>query len=144
MGAHGRSTSALTGQQLKAAMLVAETGNQREAARRLKIPQRTVSSWAQTPAWSDHMRRLSQTGVEAAIETIRASTSEAAQVIAGIMRDPEEDSRVRLAAATALLDRVKEIGSHVHQHIDTGLTDAELEAELRAIADRARTDTRGG
>jgi nicotinate-nucleotide pyrophosphorylase len=81
---------------------------------------------------------MSRTGVEAAIEKLRESVSGAVDVLVEVMNDSEASPADRTRAATAILDRVREIGTHVHQHVDTALPDADIERELTAIAERAR------
>jgi hypothetical protein len=134
----------LSGQQLDAVRIVVRTGNQREAARGVGVSEHAIREWTKLPAWKAHVERMSRTGVEAAIEKLRESVSGAVDVLVEVMNDDEASPADRTRAATAILDRVREIGTHVHQHVDNAPPDVDIERELTDIAERARVRALAG
>lgn len=110
---------ALTSPQIEAARLVFEGCSQREAARRIDVPEATLRRWTQKPNWQVYLDELrtaaSQTGIKAAVATLAKASSKAARVMVELMDDDKPE--VRRAAAADVLGRCG-IGEHLFNHDD--------------------------
>jgi len=115
-----------------------------EAAKRVEVHPSTVSKWSNKAELDKAVNFLLREPIKAAVEILENVSAEAAQVIADTLR-VKHDNRLRLSAASDILDRVGVKSAQRHELTgaeggpietkDVTITDEQRNRALSALAD---------
>lgn len=90
----------------KGVALLVAGHTRKEVADLVGCPLATVDTWLRDPEVRAEIDAAKGTSVEKAKEVLVSKAQEAAHVIIGVLSDPTVDPKLRLSAATQLLDRI--------------------------------------
>lgn len=89
----------LTPRQQRALTALLEEQNIRDAARRCRIPERTIYRWLSDPTFRAKYRQCSRRLLENAAGTLRAAAGEAVETLRALLKTGNDSVRVRAAVA---------------------------------------------
>lgn len=92
----------LSARQTRALEALLRAGTVREAARQARVGRTTLHEWLRDETFRATLRRERYELHEAALRQMQARESEAVEVLAALLRSPDE--RLRLSAAREILD----------------------------------------
>jgi hypothetical protein len=94
----------LSARQQKAVLALLTEPNIREAARAVKIGERTLYTWLRDRTFANAYHAARAASVSQAIARLQQASGEAVGTLAEVMRDPEAGASARVTAATKILE----------------------------------------
>ncbi len=95
----------LTPKQLQLIYLLVREATKADAARKAQVPLRTMYNWLRDPRFRAGFLAARRDSFDNALVGLERNAASAVQLLADVVADSEEDSGLRVTAATRLIDR---------------------------------------